>query len=150
MGSKGQHHMKRTLIQSLLLFVLTGPVWAQPVSIEETLEACRAAGFQPAGKPVQSDLKRETSLIGLAYLNYIYQNDLKNPHFCESMLLMAAQVPPGTPNVYVQLFEKGMGERTLPLLQEIQLAFDYSIGRSQPPEEKVRAAIQKLQTVLKR
>jgi len=65
------------------------------IPIEEAIAACKAAGntMVPGLKPIQSDLKRETSLIGQAYLNYIYQNDIANEHFCQAMLLMHAQVP---------------------------------------------------------
>jgi hypothetical protein len=60
----------------------------------------------PGEAPIQSALKRETSLVGLAYLNYIYQINISNQHFCEAMLLMHAQVPPGTKNPYVALFPR--------------------------------------------
>ncbi|HZN30206.1 MAG TPA: hypothetical protein VFB88_12680 [Xanthobacteraceae bacterium] len=68
------------------------------ISIDQTLQRCKAAGngLVPGVQPIQSDLKKETSLIGMAYLNYIYQNDIDNRHFCESMLLMMSQVPAGT------------------------------------------------------
>jgi hypothetical protein len=71
---------------------------ATSISIEEAVQACRLVGngMVPGKAPVQSPLKRETSLVGLAYLNYIYQNDIANQHFCEAMLLMHAQVPPST------------------------------------------------------
>ena len=41
-------------------------------SIDETVQACKRAGhgFPLGVVPVQSDLKRETSLVGMAYLNY--------------------------------------------------------------------------------
>ena len=76
------------------------------ISIDEAVNACKRAGnFMVPGKaPVQSALKQEASLVGLAYLNYIYQNDIANQHFCEAMLLMHAQVPRGTANPYVALF----------------------------------------------
>ena len=102
------------------------------------------------GKPVQSELKKESSLIGMAYLNYIYQNDLTNEHFCQAMLLMHAQVPAGTDNPYVRLFDKGMGERTLAVLEDIQLSFDYSIARSNPAEEKLKASIVKIRAALQK
>jgi hypothetical protein len=65
------------------------------ISIDEAVAACRAAGngMVPGVVPVQSELKQEASLIGLAYLNYIYQNDIANRHFCEAMLLMARRRP---------------------------------------------------------
>ena len=73
------------------------------IPVEEAIATCKAAGntMVPGLKPIQSDLKRETSLIGQAYLNYIYQNDIANEHFCQAMLLMHAQVPKATPNPYV-------------------------------------------------
>src|SRR5512146_1841248 len=63
------------------------------ISIDEAVEACRLAGngMVPGKAPVMSPLKREASLVGLAYLNYIYQNDIANRHFCEARLLMRAQ-----------------------------------------------------------
>jgi hypothetical protein len=65
------------------------------ISIDEAVEACRLAGngMVPGKAPVMSPLKREASLVGLAYLNYIYQNDIANRHFCEAMLLMARRRP---------------------------------------------------------
>ena len=76
------------------------------ISIDAAVKACKAAGngTVPGKAPIQSALKREASLIGLAYLNYIYQNDIANQHFCEAMLLMHAQAPHGTVNPYVALF----------------------------------------------
>jgi hypothetical protein len=45
------------------------------ISIDEAVTACRLAGngMIPGKAPVMSPLKREASLVGLAYLNYIYQ-----------------------------------------------------------------------------
>src|SRR5207237_8825620 len=102
------------------------------VSTDKACATCKAAGHKPAGKTIQSALKKETSLIGMAYLNYIYQNDLSNEHFCQAMLLMNSQVPSGTENPYVHLFDPGMGEKMLGVMQDIQLSFDYAIGRSAP------------------
>jgi hypothetical protein len=88
---------------------------ADLISIDEALIACRTAGntMVPGVVPVQSELKKEASLIGLAYLNYIYQNDIANRHFCEAMLLMHAQVPQGTANPFVALFtpERALRDR---------------------------------------
>ncbi len=74
------------------------------IPIEDAVAACAAAGnsLPPGLQPILSDLKRETSLIGQAYLNYIYQNDIANAHFCQAMLLMHAQVPNGTPGQALQ------------------------------------------------
>ena len=91
-------------------------------------------------QPIQSDLKKETSLIGMAYLNYIYQNDIDNRYFCESMLLMMSQVPAGTANPYVGLFTRKRAVTTMAALADVQLAFDYAIARTDPPEAKVRAS----------
>jgi hypothetical protein len=118
------------------------------VSIAESCAKCKAAGNKPAGTPVQSELKKQTSLIGLVYLNYIYQNDLTNEHFCQCMLLMNSQVPVGTENPYVHLFDKGMGEKLLTVLEDTQLSLDYAMGRSNPPAEKVQASVRKIQAVL--
>jgi hypothetical protein len=67
------------------------------IPIDEAMNACKLAGngMVPGKAPVQSELNTEASLVGLAYLNYIYQNDIANQHFCEAMLLMHAQVPGG-------------------------------------------------------
>jgi hypothetical protein len=113
------------------------------ISIEQTLQRCKAAGngLVPGVQPIQSDLKKETSLIGMAYLNYIYQNDIDNRHFCESMLLMMSQVPAGTANPYVGLFTRRRAVTTMAALADVQLAFDYAIARTDPPEAKVRASV---------
>lgn len=117
-------------------------------SIDQSCARCKAAGVKPIGNAIQSPLKKESSLIGLAYLNYIYQNDLTNEHFCQSMLLMNSQVPSGTANPYIHLFEKGMGEKLLEVLEDTQLSLDYALGRSNPSEEKLTASIQKIKAVL--
>jgi hypothetical protein len=121
------------------------------IPIEDAIAACKAAGntMVPGLKPIQSDLKRETSLIGLAYLNYIYQNDIANEHFCQAMLLMHAQVPEGTPNPYVALFTPAHGAATLAALADVQLCFDYSIARTDPPLAKVEASVATLRTIVK-
>lgn len=138
----------------MLFFVLmvasVAGMYATLIPISKACADCKAAGNKPAGTPIQTPLKKETSLIGLAYLNYIYQNDISNEHFCQAMLLMNAQVPPGTENLYIHLFDPGMGEKTLKILQDIQLAFDYSIGRSNPPTPKIEASIRNIQAVLKK
>ncbi len=123
---------------------------ATKVSIQEACAACTAAGNKPAKEPVQSTLKKETSLIGTAYLNYIYQNDLSNSHFCEAMLLMNSQIPAGTANPYVHLFDAGRGEKMRTVLQDVQLSFDYSIARSSPPENKLKASIKNIKDALKK
>lgn len=122
------------------------------VSITETIANCTAAGITLAkgAKPVQSPLKQETSMIGMAYLNYIYQNDLQNLHFCESMLLMNSQVTDGTPNPYIHLFDPEMASKTMEILTDIQLAFDYSIARSNPSIEKIQASVETIQAALKK
>ena len=90
------------------------------IPIEDAVTGCRHAGngMVPGKSPVQSALKREASLVGLAYLNYIYQNDISNQHFCEAMLLMHAQVPQGTRNPYVALFEAERAAATMAALAE--------------------------------
>jgi hypothetical protein len=113
------------------------------ISIDQTLQRCKAAGngLVPGVQPVQSDLKKKTSLIGMADLNYIYQNDIDNRHFCESMLLMSSQVPAGTGNPYVGLFTRKRAVTTMAALADVQFAFDYAIARTDPPEAKVRASV---------
>jgi len=135
------------LMFGVVLMPLAG-AYAALIPIKKACADCEAAGIKPVGTPVQSPLKKETSLIGMAYLNYIYQNDIKNEHFCQAMLLMNAQVPPDTENPYVHLFDAGMGEKTLKILEDIQLAFDYSIGRSNPPTPKIEASIKNIKAAL--
>lgn len=122
------------------------------VSIEQTIKNCMAAGIiLPTGaKPIQSALKEQTSLIGMAYLNYIYQNDLENRHFCESMLFMNSQVPEGAQNPYIYLFDPEMATKTMAILEDIQLSFDYSIARTNPPIEKLQASVANIQSALHR
>ena len=120
------------------------------ISIDEAINACRLAGngMVPSKTPVRSALKRETSLVGLAYLNYIYQNDISNQHFCEAMLLMHAQVPQGTSNPYVALFTPARAAATMAALADVQLAFDYAIARSDPPEAKLDASLAALRKII--
>lgn len=118
------------------------------ISINQVISDCKAMNMQMAGKPIQSELKKVTSLIGMSYLNYIYQNDIKNEHFCLSMLLMHSQVPTNTDNPYVHLFDLSMATKTIPILEDIQLAFDYSIARTQLAEENVNLSVQKIQRAL--
>jgi hypothetical protein len=120
------------------------------ISIDEAVAACRAAGngMVPGVVPVQSELKQEASLIGLAYLNYIYQNDIANRHFCEAMLLMYAQVPQGTANPFVALFTPERALKTMASLADVQLAFDYAIARTDPPDAKVEASLAAVRRIL--
>ena len=97
---------------SLVVPATTG-LAATKVSIADAITACEVAGIKPFAAPVQSKWKQDSSLIGMAYLNFIYQNDLGNPHFCQSMLLMHSQVPAGTANPFVRLFDAGDGHWTL-------------------------------------
>ncbi len=143
--------MKQAFLVSASLILTPNMASAETkVSIEKTVAACKAAGIKPVGTPIQSDLKKETSLIGMAYLNYIYQNDLTNEHFGQAMLLMDAQAPAKTENPYVRLFDKGMGEKTLAVLEDVQLSFDYSIARTQPSEEKLKASIRRIKAALEK
>jgi hypothetical protein len=120
------------------------------ISIADAVRACALAGngMVPGLSPVQSALKREASLVGLAYLNYIYQNDIDNAHFCEAMLLMHAQVPPATANPYVALFTPAHAAATLAALADVQLCFDYAIARTDPPEAKVAASVASLRNIV--
>lgn len=113
------------------------------ISVDQTLKRCKDAGngLVPGAQPVQSDLKKETSLIGMAYLNYIYQNDIANQHFCEAMLLMSSQIPAGTRNPYVGLFTRRRAVTTMAALADVQLSFDYAIARTNPPEATVRVSV---------
>jgi hypothetical protein len=121
-------------------------------TIRQTLLNCETRGFKPTeGKiPVQSDLKKITSLIGLTYLNYIYQNDLSNKHFCESMLFMKSQTAnfDEDKNPYVRLFDIENSKQTIQILEDIQLSFDYAIDRTILPEEKVQNSVNKINKVI--
>lgn len=120
------------------------------ISIDEAVNACRLAGngMVPGKAPVQSALKQEASLVGLAYLNYIYQNDIANQHFCEAMLLMHAQAPQGIANPYVALFTPERAGPTMAALADVQLAFDYAIARTDPPEAKLAASLATLKGII--
>ena len=120
------------------------------ISIDRTVKDCRDAGhgMVPGAQVVQSELKRETSLVGMAYLNYIYQNDIKNKHFCESMLLMSSQMPAGTRNRYVGLFSPQRARKTLAALDAVQMCFDHAIARTPAPKVEVRASLACVQKAL--
>lgn len=146
--------MKKNRLLNLLLitsFLLAPCVGfsATKVSVSQAVEDCAAAGNKIVGTSVQSELKKQTSLIGMAYLNYIYQNDIKNEHFCQSMLLMNSQVPKGTVNPYIHLFDPEMASKTMAILEDVQMSFDYSIGRTNPPVDKVQDSVNKVQAALK-
>jgi hypothetical protein len=121
------------------------------ISIDQALKDCKEAGnfIVPGVKAVQSELKRDTSLVGLAYLNYIYQNDIKNEHFCQSMLLMDSQVPAGTKNPYTKLFTPKSAKKTMAALADVQMCFDYAIARTNPPDEVVKASLKAVRKILK-
>lgn len=122
-------------------------------TISQTLKSCRLAGFKPIENkiPIQSELKKVTSLIGLAYLNYIYQNDLSNKHFCESMLFMKCQTPDDdVNNIYVQLFDIVNASKTIAILEDIQLSFDYSIDRTNVSIDKVQNSVDKINMAVRK
>jgi hypothetical protein len=153
--NQGEKAMERKLLKTILVtlslsFIPGITCSATKISISQALADCTAAGNKSSGKAVQSELKKQTSLIGMAYLNYIYQNDLKNEHFCQSMLLMNSQVPAGTNNPYIHLFDAEMASKTMPVLEDVQMSFDYSIGRTNPPIEKVQASVSAIQAALKK
>lgn len=141
--------LKTLLTASSLTLIPCVGFSATKVSISQALSACASAGNKISGKPVQSELKKQTSLIGMAYLNYIYQNDLQNDHFCQSMLLMNSQVPEGTNNPYVHLFDVEMASKTMPVLENIQMSFDYSIARTNPSLDQVQGSVDKIKAALK-
>ena len=124
---------------------------ATSISIDEAVNACKLAGnaMVPGKVPMRSELKTEASLVGLAYLNYIYQNDIANQHFCEAMLLMHAQVPRGAANPYVALFEPERARATMAALADVQLAFDYAIARTDPPQANLKASLATLRSIIK-
>jgi hypothetical protein len=146
--------MPNAILWVLIAMASLIPATAQAqtsIPIDQTLTSCRQAGAGPIPgvRPVQSDLKKETSLIGMAYLNYIYQNDIANRHFCQAMLLMGRQVPAGTANPYVRLFTPEQAAGTMAVLADVQLAFDYAIARSRPSADKVRASIDAIRKTMR-
>src|SRR5262245_53750385 len=120
------------------------------IPIEDAVSACKLAGngMVPGKNPIHTPLKRECSLVGLAYLNYIYQNDIANQHFCEAMLLMHAQAEGASENPYVELFEPEQAIVTMASLADVQLVFDYAISRTDPPVEKVEASLATLRAIV--
>jgi len=117
-------------------------------SISKAIGDCKKAGHKLDRKIIMSPLKKETSLIGSAYLTYIYQNDIKNPHYCESMLLMSKQIGENTKNPYVHLFTVAKAKETINVLEDIQLCFDYSIGRTKAPATLVKNSVNKLKKLV--
>lgn len=145
-----KNKLQKTILVTVSLLLTTCTAFsATKISIPQALMDCTAAGNKISGKSIQSELKKQTSLIGMSYLNYIYQNDIKNEHFCQSMLLMNSQVPEGTNNPYVHLFDAEMANKTMAILEDVQMSFDYSIGRTNPPIEKVQNSVTKIQDALK-
>jgi hypothetical protein len=120
------------------------------IEIEDAVSACKLAGNRmvPGKTPILTPLKRECSLVGLAYLNYIYQNDIANQHFCEAMLLMHAQTDGAAENPYIALFEPEQAIVTMAALADVQLVFDYAIARTDPLVEKVEASLATLQAIV--
>jgi hypothetical protein len=131
------------MLVTLAVLLPTSALAATDIPIDQAVHDCRSAGnaMVPGLQPVQSELKKQTSLVGMAYLNYIYQNDIANQHFCEAMLLMHAQVPAGTANPFVALFTPVHAARTMANLADVQLVFDYSIARTNPPVAKVESSL---------
>ena len=65
------------------------------------------------------------------------------------MLLMSNQIPAGTANPYVGLFTRKRAVTTMAALADVQLAFDYAIARTSPPEATVRASVDKVRESMK-
>ena len=65
------------------------------------------------------------------------------------MLLMHAQAPQGTANPYVALFTPERASATMAALADVQLAFDYAIQRTDPPEAKIEASLATLKNIIK-
>jgi hypothetical protein len=42
-----------------------------------------------------------------------------------------------------------MASKTMPVLEDIQMSFDYSIGRTNPPTEKVQGSVNNIRAALK-
>lgn len=126
-----------------------GQQTATAISIDDAVKACRLAGngMAPGKQPVLTELKREASMVGLAYLNYIYQNDITNQHFCEAMLLMHAQAR-GAANPFIPLFSAERAVETMKALADVQLVFDYAIARSDPPQAKLEASLATLRKIV--
>ncbi len=145
-----QRYSLHKLLIALIIFLIPNLSFsAIKITIPQVLADCKAMGNKVPDQSVSSELKQQTSLIGMAYLNYIYQNDIKNEHFCQSMLLMNSQVPAGIGNPYIHLFDAEMAGKTMPILEDIQLSFDYAIARTNPPLEKVQASVNSIQTIIK-
>ena len=141
----------KSVVVAVVAAVPGAAVAGGPLPIDTVVEACRHAGngFPPNVEPVKTELKAEASRVGMAYLNYIYQNDSANPHFCEAMLLMHAQMPLRTANPYVALFTPEHAVATMAALADVQLVFDYSIARSNPTAEKLKASLATLKLIIK-
>lgn len=145
--------MRKNLMAIIAAIFSLAPAMANAetkISIDRAVKDCRDAGngIVPGVQPVQSELKRETSLVGMAYLNYIYQNDIKNKHFCQSMLLMSSQIPAGTRNRYVDLFSPQRARKTLAALDAVQMCFDHAIARTNASEVEVKASVARVRKAL--
>jgi hypothetical protein len=149
LGIEDRHALSKYIIHVYPSTITGVASSGTPISIDEAVSACKAAGnsMVPGKQPVLTALKREASLVGLAYLNYIYQNDIANRHFCEAMLLMHAQAR-GAANPLVALFSAERAVETMKALADVQLVFDYAIARSDPPKAKLEASLATLRKII--
>jgi hypothetical protein len=138
-----------------LLATAAAPAFADAyVPIKTSLTGCMAQGHKSDAQtlPKSAEIKRQASLVGLAYINWVYQNDLNNEHFCDVMLRMDRQVTDGVPgqyvDPYVDLFSPEHANETVQNLANVQLLFDYSIDRSKPSATKVETALKSVSAVL--
>lgn len=83
--------------------------------------------------------------------NVDYQNDIKNPHFCQSMLLMHVQLQGNQStevNPYTKYFtEPRYAKVTLRVLDAFQLSFDYAIARSNPSVTELKQALAEVDAI---
>ena len=66
-----------------------------------------------------------------------------------SLLLMNAQVPADTVNPFLRLFTPERAVKTIDALDNVQMSFDYSIARTNPPAKQVETGVKILQDIVK-
>ena len=98
--------------------------------------------------PERANLKAESSLVGLAYLEQIYRNDASNEQFLALQRQITQNIPQNAQNPYRELFQERLAPKTIANLSSIQLSLDYASDRTRQPESAVQQAIQQLQSAL--
>jgi hypothetical protein len=94
------------------------------------------------------NLKAESSLIGIAFLEHIYRQDANNEQLIELRNQLKKNVPENAANPYAALFQEKLAPRTIQNLPSIQLSLNYAVNRTRQPEENIRQAIQQVQSSL--